>query len=146
MLLSFAYMLDLSLGPANADWDRLALGTIGERILSAWKMGTKAGYRIDICASRLRGTSSNAIFCNDCFLWIHKKWSGTPFVQICSLGRIVYLILFGLALYVPQSTAMVMSGWSVNLTTPYLLSKLGLAVNQYFLHILFSLKLTTNPS
>ena len=33
MLLSFAYMLDLSLGPANADWDRLALGTIGERLL-----------------------------------------------------------------------------------------------------------------
>ena len=38
------------------------------------------------------------------FLWIHKKRSGTPFVQICSLGRIVYLVLFGLALYVPVNS------------------------------------------
>ena len=43
MLLSFAYMLDLSLGPANADWDRLALGTIGERLLVCLKDGNKGG-------------------------------------------------------------------------------------------------------
>ena len=43
MLLSFAYMLDLSLGPANADRDRLALGTIVERLLVCLKDGNKGG-------------------------------------------------------------------------------------------------------
>ena len=35
----------------------------------------------------------------------------------------------------PKSTAMVMAGWSVHLTT-FFLSKLEQAVNQYFVHIL----------
>ena len=34
MLLSFSYMLVLSLGPTSVDWDMLALGTIGETELS----------------------------------------------------------------------------------------------------------------
>ena len=35
----------------------------------------------------------------------------------------------------PQSTAMVMLGRSVHLTTPFSLDRLECAVNQYFVHI-----------
>ena len=51
-------------------------------------------------------------------------------------GRIVHSVWFCLVwLFMSQSTAMVMSGRSVNLTTPYFLSKLGLAVNHELLKI-----------
>ena len=36
----------------------------------------------------------------------------------------------------PKSTAMVMAGWSVHLTTLFFLGKLEQAVDQYFVHIL----------
>ena len=44
-----------------------------------------------------------------------------------------------------KSTAMVMAGWSVYLTTLFFLCKLEQAVNQYFVHIL-SLVTDSNPS
>ena len=44
----------------------------------------------------------------------------------------------------PKSTAMVIAGWSVHLTTLFP-GKLEQAVNQYFVHI-FSLVTDNNPS
>ena len=44
----------------------------------------------------------------------------------------------------PRSTAMVMAGRSVHLTTLFFLGKLEQAVNQYFVHIL-SLVTNNNP-
>ena len=45
----------------------------------------------------------------------------------------------------PKSTAMVMAGRSVHLTTFFFLGKLEQAVHQYFMHI-FSLVTDNNPS
>ena len=45
----------------------------------------------------------------------------------------------------PKSTAMVMAGRSVHLTTPFFLGKLEQAVNKHFVHIL-SLVTDNNPS
>ena len=47
--------------------------------------------------------------------------------------------------FMSKSTAMVMSGWSVHLTTLFFLGKLEQAVHQYFVHIL-SLVTDNNPS
>ena len=45
----------------------------------------------------------------------------------------------------PKSTAMVMAGRSVHLTTFFFLGKLEQAINQYYVHIL-SLVTDNNPS
>ena len=55
----------------------------------------------------------------------------------------VLFVVFFFALCL-KSTAMVMAGWSVHLTTLFL-GKLEQAVNQYFVHIL-SLVTDNNPS
>ena len=54
------------------------------------------------------------------------------------------LFVYFVALH-PKSTAMVMAGRSVQLTTLFFLGKLEHAVNQYFVHIL-SLLTDNNPS
>ena len=52
-------------------------------------------------------------------------------------------IIFGLVCFTSQSTAMVMLGQSVHLTTLFILGKLEQVVNQYFVYILV---LVTNNS
>ena len=58
-------------------------------------------------------------------------------------GQVKCLFVYFVALR-PKSTAMVMAGWSVHLTTLFL-GKPEQAVNQYFVHIL-SLVTDNNPS
>ena len=59
-------------------------------------------------------------------------------------SSITVLFVYFVALR-PKSTAMVMAGRSVHLTTLFFLGKLEQAVNQYFVHIL-SLVTDNNPS
>ena len=70
---------------------------------------------------------------------------------ICSINHFSLIVSNNIVCFVcfvalcPKSTAMVMAGRSVHLTTLFYLGKLEQAVNQYFVHIL-SLVTDNNPS
>ena len=61
------------------------------------------------------------------------------------IGNGHFPVFVVLLLYVPKSTAMVMAGRSVHLTTLFFLGELKQAVNQYLVHILLPIA-DNNPS
>ena len=75
----------------------------------------------------------------------------TNFISTCEqmpLHSCICIIVIFFVCFValrPKSTAKVMAGRSVHLTTLFFLGKLEQAVNQYFVHIL-SLVTDNNPS
>ena len=82
-----------------------------------------------------------SIHYNICFetvlLSTHKLWATT---YVWAEKKCVCFVALR-----PKSTAMVMAGQSVHLTTLLFLGKLEQAVNQYFVHIL-SIVTDNNPS
>ena len=77
----------------------------------------------------------------------HDKRENTIVYTVYKVACLVCLFVSFVALR-PKSTAMVIAGRSIHLTTLFFLGKLEQAVNQYFMHILshiLSLVTDNNP-